>query len=85
MPVTETFPLDGGAGDGGVPAGCTETCNSGTLTDDCSTTTQGYTTTSDVTITLNSTGATGTVTETSTGPDGGVLSNCTYTLTTTKQ
>ena len=80
MPVTNTYPGDAGT-DGGVPAGCTETCNSPTLTVSCSNTSSGFTESSTYTVNL-STGA-GSLSITSTGADGGVLLSCSYTVQVT--
>jgi hypothetical protein len=79
----DTFPSDAG-GDGGLPAGCTETCTSSKLSEMCTSTTAGYTTTSSTVFTYSGTGWTGTITETTTGPDGGVFLMCTYDATATK-
>ena len=77
-----TYPIDSGTGD--VPAGCTETCNVGMLSETCSTTTNGVTAITVVFATYTSTGATGTVTYDVTAADGGAIANCAYTFAITK-
>jgi hypothetical protein len=62
-------------------AGCTETCNNETVTDDCA---SDAGTSQDISLTLTSMGASGTATLTGPGPDGGVVT-CSYTLSITKQ
>ena len=74
---TETFPNDAGLPDaGGVM--CTANCAPPPLTDTCSSSTGGATFSTTTTITFNSTGATGTVSENL----DGVM--CSYTLVATK-
>jgi hypothetical protein len=83
--TTTTYPTDSGAGDGGLPAGCTETCSGSTLTLDCTTTASGYTSTVTITFTESGTGATGSETLVVTTADGGVYENCSYTISVVKQ
>jgi hypothetical protein len=62
-------------------AGCMETCNGETVTDNCA---SDAGTTSDISLTLTSTGASGTISLTGPGLEGGVI-DCSYTVTITKQ
>jgi hypothetical protein len=79
MPVTTTYPSDAGA-DAGAGPGCTETCSGGSIMVSCVTTTQGYTTTT--TYTVSTTTGVGSLSTTTTTPDGGIFLMCSYTSQT---
>src|ERR1700722_10866418 len=66
---TSTYPPDGGAGDGGLPAGCSETCSGSVLTESCSSSENGIEVSTTITLDITSSGATGTLMETVSGAD----------------
>jgi hypothetical protein len=78
-----TLPGDAGAGDGGLPAGCTYDKDACKLT--CEIDTSGFKTKVESTTTVGST-ITVVSKSSTTGPDGGIVSpECTRTLTYTKK
>jgi hypothetical protein len=81
-------PSDGGASDAGNPAGCTISNDAATCTTtvDCTTDTNGFSTVSHSKTTISGTTVTGSSSnKTTQDADGGVLSDCAYDFTWTKQ
>jgi len=85
-PDTSNYPQEGGAADAAGP-GCTQSCSGSTYTEHCVGTADGgvVTSTTAISATITSTGATGTLVLDGIGPDGGVVESCSYAITVTKQ
>ena len=85
---TLTLPLDAGTTDAAAPT-CTSSCTGTTLTSSCTSTVTvaGKTLTdkNSQVITYTSSGWSGTISDMSLGPDGGLTFSCSYVQTATKQ
>jgi hypothetical protein len=80
---TVTYPMDAGAGDGGLPMGCTESMNANGCDTTCMFVMMGITSSSDIQVSTD--GLTRNVSTSETTADGGILGQCSYQCTLLKQ